>query len=196
MPSGLLNCAHCDGIAMYIAGRLQALIACEECGMSTPPIEIEAADPDTVFEQLRAIWNHRVEYRPADRQAISMLARRTLTPSDIPFFLGLLAETSTDWEINGPKFAAMASALAQPGHGLPHVAPPATVLIDAARYRKLLRRAKIIYIDGAPMIRFEPVPALAAEIAEEALADKAWPFSDVEEFVGNAIDSLPDGWQP
>lgn len=196
MPSGLLQCAHCDGAPLYIAGRLQAVIVCEECGMSTPPIQLDGASKDAAFTQLSAIWNNRVEHRPADEQAISMTARRALTVSDIPYFLNLVASTTTDWEANGPKIAAMAAALAQPGYEFKHVDPPETVVSQSARYQKLLKRAKIIYIDGAPMVRFEPVPALCAEIAEEALADKEWPLLDLHEFIGKAIDGVPDHWQP
>ena len=196
MPSGLLPCDHCDGAPLYVAGRLQAVIVCEECGMSTPPVQIDSTDPDAAFVRLSAIWNSRVEHRPADLEAISMLARRTLGEPDIPYFLNLLASTSGDWETNGPKFAAIAAALAQPSSDFQRVAPPSTVLADAARYRKLLRRARVIYVDGAPLIHFEHVPALGAEIAEEALSDSELAFSDREAFVGSAIDGLPEGWQP
>nr|WP_237380898.1 hypothetical protein [Cupriavidus sp. SW-Y-13] len=165
--------------------------------MSTPPIRMDSADiKDAVFSQLSAIWNNRVEHREADADAISMNARRALTTSDLPYFLNLLASTSTDWETKGPMFAAMAAALAQPGYEFKHVDPPETVISQAARYQKLLKRAKIIYIDGAPMIRFDHVPALCAEIAEESLADKDWPLLDLHEFIGKAIDGLPDHWQP
>lgn len=196
MPSGLLQCAHCDGAPTYVAGRLQAVIACDECGISTPPVEGDPRNRDATFPQLSAIWNSRVDLRPADKEAISMMARRALTSSDIPYFLNLLASTTSDWETNGPMFAAMAAALAQPCYESKHVGPPETVLSQAARYQKLLQRAKIIHIDGAPMVRFEHVPALAAEVAEEGLADQDWPLLDMEEFVGKAIDSLPDHWQP
>ncbi|MFC4519566.1 hypothetical protein [Cupriavidus pinatubonensis] len=164
--------------------------------MSTPPVESDPKDRDAAFPRLSAIWNSRVDLRPADQEAISMVARRALTSSDIPYFLNLLASTTSDWETNGPMFAAMAAALAQPGYEFKHVGPPETVLSQAARYQKLLQRAKIIHIDGAPMVRFEHVPALAAEVAEERLADQDWPLLDMEEFIGKAIDSLPDHWQP
>ncbi|MDT4877272.1 hypothetical protein FQZ97_1127790 [compost metagenome] len=125
-----------------------------------------------------------------------MLARRELTASDIPYFLNLLASTTGDWTSNGPKFAAMAAALARPGVDFKHVSPPETVLEDAGRYRKLVRRSKVIYIDGAPMVRFDHVPALAAAIAEEAKEDDPWPFPILEEFVARAVDSLPDSAEP
>lgn len=196
MPTGLLNCAHCDGAPLFIAGRLQAVVVCEECGVSTPPLRLESTDSDTAFAQLRAIWNTRVEHRPADAQTISMLARRELTVCDIPYFLNLLASTTGDWTSNGPKFAAMAAALARPGVDFKHVSPPETVLEDAGRYRKLVRRSKVIYIDGAPMVRFDHVPALAAAIAEEAKEGDPWPFPILEEFVARAVDSLPDSAEP
>lgn len=196
MPTGLLNCAHCEGAPLFIAGRLQAVVVCEECGVSTPPVRLESTDSDTAFAQLQAIWNTRVEHRPADEQTISMLARRELSASDIPYFLNLLASTTGDWTSNGPKFAAMAAALAQPGVDFRHVSPPETVLEDAGRYRKLVRRSKVIYIDGAPMVRFDHVPAMAAAIAEEAKEDDPWPFPILEEFVARAVDSLPDSAQP
>ena len=196
MPSGLLQCAHCDGAPTYVAGRLQAVIACDECGVSTPPVENDPRNRDAAFPRLSAFWNSRVDLRPADQEAISMMARRALTSSDIPYFLNLLASTTSDWETNGPKFAAMAAALTQPSYECKHVGPPETVLSQAARYQKLLQRARIIHIDGAPMVRFEHVPALAAEVAEEGLADQDWPLLDMEEFIGKAIDSLPDHWQP
>ncbi|MEM5432354.1 conserved protein of unknown function (plasmid) [Cupriavidus taiwanensis] len=196
MPTGLLNCAHCDGAPLFIAGRLQAVVVCEECGVSTPPVRLESTDSDTAFAQLQAIWNTRVEHRPADEQTISMLARRELTASDIPYFLNLLASTAGDWTSNGPKFAAMAAALARPGVDFRDVSPPETVLEDAGRYRKLVRRSKVIYIDGAPMVRFDHVPAMAAAIAEEAKEDDPWPFPILEEFVARAVDSLPDSAQP
>lgn len=196
MPSGLLQCAHCDGAPLYIAGRLQAVIVCEECGISTPPVQMDSADKDTAFSQLSAIWNNRVDHRPADQQAISMMARRALTASDIPYFLNLLASTTSDWETNGPQFAAMAAALAQPGYVYKHVDQPESVVSQAARYQKLLKHAKIIYIDGAPMVRFDHVPAMCAEVAEESQVDKVWPLLDLQEFIGKAIDGLPDHWQP
>lgn len=196
MPSGLLQCAHCDGAPLFIAGRLQAMIVCEECGISTPPINVDRSGKEAAFTQLSAIWNSRVEHRPADASTIALTARRALTTSDIPYFLNLIASTTTDWETNGPTFAAMAAALSQPGYEFKHVDPPETVMSQAARYQKLLKRAKIIYVDGAPMVRFEPVPALCAEIAEEALADEEWPLLDLHEFIGKAIDGVPDHWQP
>ena len=196
MPTGLLNCAHCDGAPLFIAGRLQAVVVCEECGVSTPPVRLESTDSDTAFAQLQAIWNTRVEHRPADEQTISMLARRELSASDIPYFLNLLASTTGDWSSNGPKFAPMAAALARPGVDFRHVSPPETVLEDAGRYRKLVRRSKVIYIDGAPMVRFDHVPAMAAAIAEEAKEDDPWPFPILEEFVARAVDSLPDSAHP
>lgn len=196
MASGLLACAHCDGAPLFISGRIQAVIACEECGMSTPPVQLDSADLDAAFEQLRAIWNRRVEHRPADQHTISVLARRELTASDVPYFLNLLASIEGDWETNGPKFAAMAATLAQPGFQLRHVSPVETVLEDAGRYRKLVRRARVIYIDGCPMVRIEPVPALTAEIAEEAKAEELWPWSVLEEFVARAVDDLPDSPHP
>ena len=197
MPSGLLQCAHCDGAPLFIAGRLQALIVCEECGISTPPVDMDGQNRDAAFTQLSAIWNNRVEHRPADATAISMTARRALTASDIPYFLNLVASTAAaDWATNGPQLSAMAAALAQPGYEFKHVAPPETVISQAVRYQKLLKRAKIIYVDGAPMVRFEPVPALCAEIAEEALAEHDWPLLDLHEFIGKAIDGVPDHWQP
>ncbi|WP_235845019.1 hypothetical protein [Cupriavidus agavae] len=156
---------------------------------------MDSEDPGAVFSQLSAIWNSRVEHRPADEHAISMTARRALTSSDIPYFLNLVA-TTTDWEENGPKFAAMAAALAQPRYEFKHVDSPETVVSQSSRYQKLLKRAKIIYIDGAPMIRFDHIPAMCAEIAEESLADKDWPLLDLHEFIGQAIDRLPDHWQP
>lgn len=157
---------------------------------------MDSPGSDTAFATLTAIWNNRVEHRRADQEAISMTARRTLTSSDIPYFLNLIAANTSDWETVGPKFAAMAAALAQPGYVFKHVDPPETVVSQAERYQKLLKRAKVIYIDGAPMVRFEPVPALCAEIAEEALADKEWPLLDLHEFIGKAIDGVPDQWQP
>ncbi|CAG2159725.1 hypothetical protein [Cupriavidus numazuensis] len=192
MPSGLLDCAHCDGAPLFICGRIQAVVVCEECGLSTPPVDLASHDRDAAFQQLSAIWNTRVEHRPADHHTISMLARRELTSSDIPYFLNLLASTTGSWTENGPRFAAMAAALAQPGDLLAQVPEPGPVLEDAARYRKLVRRAKVIYIDGAPMVRFEHVPALSAEVAEEANEERAWPFSILEEFVARAVDDLPD----
>lgn len=153
-------------------------------------------EESSTFARLCALWNNRVEHRPADKEAISMAARRALTSSDIPYFLNLVAATISDWDTLGPKFSAMAAALAQPGYEVSHVAPPETVVSQAARYQKLLKRAKIIHVDGAPMVRFEPVPALCAEIAEEALADKEWPLLDLHEFIGKAIDGVPNHWQP
>ena len=159
-------------------------------------VRLESTDSDTAFAQLQAIWNTRVQHRPADEQTISMLARRELSASDIPYFLNLLASTTGDWSSNGPKFAAMAAALARPGVDFRHVSPPETVLEDAGRYRKLVRRSKVIYIDGAPMVRFDHVPAMAAAIAEEAKEDDPWPFPILEEFVARAVDSLPDSAHP
>lgn len=192
MYNSLLNCCHCDGAALFVAGRLQAVITCEECGISTPPVQLDAeTDREAAFAQLSAIWNTRIEHRPADEHTISMLARRALTTADIPYFLNLLASTTGDWETNGPKYAAMAASLTKPEFKFTHVSSPDSILVDAERYRKLVRRAKIIYIDGQPTVRFEYVPGLAAEVAEEEHADKIWPFSDLEEFVGRAVDALP-----
>ncbi|WP_020201361.1 hypothetical protein [Cupriavidus sp. WS] len=192
MHNSLLNCAQCDGAALFIAGRLQAVITCEECGISTPPVLLDAeTSREAAFTQLSAIWNARVEHRPADVHTISMLARRALTTADIPYFLGLLASTTGEWEASGPKYAAMAASLLKPEFKFVHASSPDSVLVDAERYRKLVHRSKIIYIDGQPTVRFEYVPALAAEVAEEEHADKIWPFSDLEQFVGRAVDALP-----
>lgn len=193
MPNGLLNCAHCDGAPLFVAGRLQAVIVCEECGISTPPVRLDAAvDSDFAFVQLSATWNRREVARPADEQTISLLARRALTPADLPYFLNLLAATSDDWPTNGPRFAAMAAALAQPTHQAISLDPPATVMEDAYRYRKLVRRARIIHVDGAPVVRFEHVPALAAAVAEEDTACDRPIFASFEAFVARAVDAIPE----
>lgn len=193
MPNGLLNCAHCDGAPLFVAGRLQAVIVCEECGVSTPPVRLDSTvDRDIAFRQLSAIWNRREAARPADEQTISLLARRTLTAADLPYFLNLLAATSDDWQTNGPRFSAMAAAFAQPTHRAISLDPPETVMEDAYRYRKLVRRARIIHVDGAPVVRFEPVPALVAAVAEENTECDRPLFASLEAFVARAVDSIPE----
>lgn len=191
MPTGLLDCAHCDGAPLFIAGRLQAVIACEECGISTPPVSNDPADPDSAFRQLSAIWNRRELHRPAHQETISILARRVLTAADIPYFLNVLASTSDNWPANGPKFAAMAAALASPEHPLLQLEPVETVMADAHRYRKLLRRATVIDVDGSSAVHFEPVPGTPTVFSEEDGSSEGRLSISLESFVASALDAIP-----
>ncbi|UNK03911.1 hypothetical protein MMB19_27445 (plasmid) [Ralstonia insidiosa] len=63
----------------------------------------------------------------------------------------------------------------------------ATVLEDAGRYRKLVRLAKVIYVDGRPWIRFEPLDdAFDAELVE----GEENAFARMDVFVARAVDAL------
>ncbi|HVI89354.1 MAG TPA: hypothetical protein VM659_13695 [Dongiaceae bacterium] len=186
MSRGLLPCAHCEGAPQYIAGRLEAVIVCEECGISTPACPITTSREDTLT-RLTAIWNTRAEPRPADIHKIAALARRELSSVDLPYFLNLLATTNSDWPTNGPMFAAMAARLVEPDSAVDRTVPPATCLADAGRYRKLAALAKIIQVDGRPWVRFPSVDALGAQISDE---DKE-AFGVLEEFIAKAVDALP-----
>lgn len=186
MSRGLLPCAHCEGAPQFIASRLEAVIVCEECGISTPACPITTSREDT-FTRLTAIWNMRADPRPADVNKITALARRELSSVDLPYFLNLLATTTSGWETYGPMFAAMAARLTEPDTAVDRVLPPATCLADAGRYRKLAALAKIIRIDGQPWVRFPPVDALGAELSEEDNEG----FGVLEEFIAKAVDALP-----
>lgn len=187
MSDGLLACAHCEGQPLFLAGRLEAVIVCAECGISTPPTSLEHGR-DAAFVQLKAIWNTRVEHRPTDHHKIAALARQELTSSDLPYFLNLLASNQADWEVQGPMFAAMAARLVEPETQLQALLPAAPVLADAGRYRKLASRAKLNHVDGRPWIRIEPFEATAGELADENREG----FGLFEDLVANSVDALPN----
>jgi hypothetical protein len=120
-----------------------------------------------------------------------LLARRELNRADIPLLLSLLARNQGDWETRGPLFAAMARQLSDVV-----LAPPAfleipTVIADAGRYRKLVRHAKIVSIDGRPWVKFDMVDGLPSEVAEEDPSHGA----TVEQFIATAVDALIDPGQ-
>lgn len=183
---GLIPCAHCEGEALFLAGRLEAIVTCAECGISTPPCAMDEGQ-DAVFARLQAIWNTRADHRPTDKHKIAALARQELTTSDLPYFLNLLAANNGDWDTQGPIFAAMAARLAQPETRLQTLLPVAPVLEDAGRYRKLVRRARLIRIDGKPWIRIDPFEATVAELMDE---DREG-LGLIEDLVSNAVDQLP-----
>ncbi|NKA72504.1 hypothetical protein GO285_01378 [Ralstonia solanacearum] len=185
MSDDLLSCDHCGGRARFFAGRKEAVIVCTQCGIGTPPAQI-ATTKEAAFVELAEIWNRRVAYRPTDKHELASIARRELTSADIPMLLDAIARNTMDWETRGPMFAALAAQVTRPiALSAPEV-PMATVLEDAGRYRKLVRLAKVIYVDGRPWVRFEPLDAFGAELLESD--DDAFARMDV--FVARAVDAL------
>ncbi|MFX7977080.1 hypothetical protein ABTK65_19755, partial [Acinetobacter baumannii] len=69
---------------------------------------------EAAYDELALIWNRRVEYRPTDQHELASIARRQLTPVDIPMLLDAIARNAMDWETRGPIFAAMAAQLSRP----------------------------------------------------------------------------------
>ncbi|TWG87874.1 hypothetical protein L602_001500000070 [Cupriavidus gilardii J11] len=67
---------------------------------------------------------------------------------------------------------------------------------DAYRYRKLVRRAQIIHVGGAPAVRFQHIPALATAVAEEDIACDRPLFASLEALVARAVDAIPDSAEP
>ncbi|MDO3615414.1 Lar family restriction alleviation protein [Ralstonia pseudosolanacearum] len=185
MSDDLIGCDHCGGRARFFAGRKEAVIVCTQCGMGTPPVQI-GTTKEAAFEELAEIWNRRVEYRPTDEHELASIARRELTPADIPMLLDAIARNTIDWETRGPMFAALAAQVTRPVAPGAAEVPMATVLADAGRYRKLVRLAKVIYVDGRPWIRFEPLDALGSELVE---GDED-AFARMDVFVARAVDAL------
>lgn len=185
MFDDLIGCGHCGGRARFFAGRKEAVIVCTQCGIGTPPVQI-VTTKEAAYDELAASWNRRVEYRPTDQHELASIARRQLTPVDIPMLLDAIARNSVDWETRGPIFAALAAQLTRPVAPGAAEVPMATVLEDAGRYRKLVRLAKVIYVDGRPWIRFEPLDALGAELVE---GDED-AFARMDVFVARAVDAL------
>lgn len=187
MADDLLNCAHCDSQPRFIANRIEAVIACTGCGMSTPPQPLDAGR-DQAHTVLRGIWNTRVTPRPTEQHELSAIVRRELSSSDLGTVLALIARNEDAWEARGPLFAAMAEKLLQPEPFLQELVPAEPLLKDAGRYRKLMRRAKVIHIDGRPWIHIEPIDALPATVSEELFGGTII----LEEFLARVLDTTPD----
>ena len=134
MFDDLIGCGHCGGRARFFAGRKEAVIVCTQCGIGTPPVQI-GTSKEAAYDELALIWNRRVEYRPTDQHELASIARRQLTPVDIPMLLDAIARNAMDWETRGPIFAAMAAQLSRPASPAAAEVPMATVLEDAGRYR-------------------------------------------------------------
>ncbi|MGA3976971.1 hypothetical protein ACI2UK_13855 [Ralstonia nicotianae] len=99
--------------------------------------------------------------------------------------LEALARNTCDWETRGPMFAAMAAKVIKPVAPARAALSISTILQDANRYRKLVRLAKIVYVDGRPWVRFDPVDGLGAEIAEEDQEG----FLRHDVFIARAVDA-------
>ncbi|KAF7961884.1 hypothetical protein AWV80_28380 [Cupriavidus sp. UYMU48A] len=155
-----------DSRPRFIANRLEAVIVCTGCGIYTPPQSLDEGH-DRAFAVLKGIWNTRVTPRPTGQHELSAIVRKELSSSDLGTVLGLIARNEENWEERGPLFAAMADKLLQPEPFLQDLLPVETLLRDADRYRKLMRRAKIIQIDGRPWVQIEPIDALPATVSEE-----------------------------
>ncbi|CAN7777969.1 hypothetical protein LJR296_007799 [Cupriavidus necator] len=155
--------------------------------MSTPPESLNAGR-DQAHAVLRAIWNTRVTPRPTERHELSAIVRKELTSSDLGTVLALIARNEDDWEARGPLFAAMAEKLLQPEPFLQEIVPAELLLKDASRYRKLVRRAKVIQIDGRPWVHIEPLDALPATVSEELFGGT----TILEEFLARVLDTTPD----
>ena len=183
MSDDLLNCAHCDSQPQFIANRFEAVIACTGCGITTPPQSLDAGR-DQAFTVLRGIWNTRVRPRPTEQHELSAIIRKELSTSDLGTVLALIARNEDNWTERGPLFAALATKLLQPEPMLQELIPAQTLLRDASRYRKLMRRAKVIQIDGRPWIHIEPIDALAATVSEELFGGTII----LEEFLARVLD--------
>ena len=164
MFDDLIGCGHCGGRARFFAGRKEAVIVCTQCGIGTPPVQI-GTSKEAAYDELALIWNR---------------------PVDIPMLLDAIARNAMDWETRGPIFAAMAAQLSRPASPAAAEVPMATVLEDAGRYRKLVRLAKVIYVDGRPWIRFEPLDAFDAELVE----GEENAFARMDVFAARAVDAL------
>lgn len=176
MSEGLPNCAHCDGQPNFIANRFEAVIVCTSCGISTPPHPLDAGH-EQAYAVLRGIWELRVRPLPFDRHELSGLVRKGLTSADLGSVLALIANNEDNWAERGPLFAAMAARLLRQEHAVQELMPPETMLRDASRYRQLLRRARILQIDGRPWIYVTPFEAhgALAEVADDLAAGDLGP---------------------
>ncbi|GAB7544188.1 hypothetical protein [Cupriavidus basilensis] len=183
MSDDLLNCAHCDSQPRFIANRFEAVIACTGCGITTPPQSLDASR-DQAFTVLRGIWNTRVRPRPTEQHELSAIIRKELSTSDLGTVLALIARNEDNWTERGPLFAALATKLLQPEPMLQELIPAETLLKDACRYRKLMRRARVIQIDGRPWIHIEPIDALTATVSEEVSGGTLI----LEEFLARVLD--------
>ncbi len=135
--------------------------------MTTPPESLDAGR-DQAHAVLRGIWNTRVTPRPTEQHELSAIVRKELTSSDLGTVLALIARNEDDWEARGLLFAAMAEKLLQPEPFLQEIVPAEALLKDASRYRKLMRRAKVVQIDGRPWVHIEPIDALPATVRRHA----------------------------
>ncbi|CAG9183616.1 hypothetical protein [Cupriavidus pinatubonensis] len=183
MSDGLLSCAHCDSQPRFIANRCEAVIVCTGCGISTPPQALDAGR-DQAFAILSGIWNTRVRPRPTEQHELAVIVRKELTSSDLGTVLALIARNEDDWDTRGPLFAAMAEQLLQPEPILQELVPAEALLKDASRYRKLMRRAKLIQIDGRPWVHIEPIDALPGSVHEELFGGTII----LEEFLARVLD--------
>lgn len=187
MADDLLICAHCGSQPRFIANRFEAVITCTGCGITTPPESLEAGH-DQAHTVLRGIWNTRLTPRPTEQHELSAIVRKELSSSDLGTVLALIARNEDDWEARGPLFAAMAEKLLQPEPFLQDLVPAEALLKDACRYRKLMRRAKLIHIDGRPWVHIEPIDALPATVSEELFGGTII----LEEFLARVLDTTPD----
>ncbi|WP_317920670.1 MULTISPECIES: hypothetical protein [unclassified Cupriavidus] len=187
MADDLLTCAHCGSQPRFIANRFEAVITCTGCGITTPPESLDAGH-DQAHAVLRGIWNTRLTPRPTAQHELSAIVRKELSSSDLGTVLALIARNEDNWETRGPLFAAMAEKLLQPEPFLQELIPAEALLKDACRYRKLMRRAKLIHIDGRPWVHIEPIDALPATVSEELFGGTII----LEEFLARVLDTTQD----
>ena len=155
-------------------------IVCSDCGMQTPWIPV-GSDQHAALDQAGVIWNNRLNRPAATKGDILDLARKEISAVDVPYIIDVLSRTTEEWEERGPLLAMLAQKVVDSKITMRDFWPIDRVLIDSARYRKLVQLAEFVYIDGVESIQFPRIPATGGE-EERSFEDQ----------IASAVDDLPD----
>jgi len=148
--------------------------------MQTPGIPV-GSDQHAALDQAGVIWNTRLNRPTATKGDILALARKEISAVDVPYIIDVLSRTTEEWEERGPLLAMLAQKVVDSKITMRDFWPIDRVLIDSARYRKLVQLAEFVYIDGVESIQFPRIPATGGE-EERSFEDQ----------IASAVDDLPD----
>lgn len=155
-------------------------IHCAGCGIQTQ-WEADGGDEKAAMMRCALVWNQRLNRPKVTPGDLRDLVEKELGACDSQFILDLLARSEGEWEEIGPIFKMLAQRLVDASVVTIDSWPIDPVLMDAARYRKLVQLAKWLDIDGGRYVSFPKIPT-PREHANCLFEDR----------IAFAVDAMPD----
>ena len=182
MLDELLPCANCDGQPHFEFDDDLKMVRlhCTVCLMTTEKLPC-SPDRNSALTQLTTAWNQRPNRVPTTAGSIQELINKEIHAVDSAMVLEMVARNQEDWETRGPLLGELAAKCIDSSLAYSDYWPIDAVIHDAARFRKLLHRARFYVVDGKRTLRFEPIEAVET--------DGPMPF---EALASLSIDELPD----